>query len=44
MKCPECKRETMFIDTWNGWRWTCALCDYAGDEAEEGEIEEDESS
>ena len=28
----------MVIDEWNGWVWTCFLCDYVGRSASPAEI------
>lgn len=39
MKCKKCGTE-MFIDTWNGWVWTCFHCDYIGRAATSREIRE----
>jgi tRNA(Ile2) C34 agmatinyltransferase TiaS len=36
-ECPICNQK-MEIDDWNGWRWTCFLCDYRGRTATNEEI------
>jgi len=41
MTCPKCKSE-MFIDDWNGWRWTCIHCWHVGRVATYGETEKEE--
>ena len=38
MKCPKCKKADMIIDEWNGWVWTCFICDYVGRSASYAEI------
>ena len=41
MDCKKCG-SVMFIDTWNGWVWTCINCDTTGRGATNKEIEEQE--
>ena len=42
MQCPVCN-SPMYIETWNGWQWQCALCDYIGRDATDEEIEKQEA-
>ena len=37
--CPKCGGQ-IFIDEWNGWRWSCIRCEYVGPDATEKEIDE----
>lgn len=43
MICKKCGAK-MFIDSWNGWVWTCIFgkCDYIGRAATKSEIQEAE--
>lgn len=29
MICPNCE-VPLYIESWEGWRWQCAFCDYVG--------------
>ena len=42
MDCKKCG-SVMFIDSWNGWVWTCIDCDTIGRAATEKEILEQEA-
>ena len=37
MKCKNCK-SYLFIDTWNGWVWTCYNCGHIDRKATDEEI------
>ncbi len=39
--CPECQGR-MYIDSWNGWVWSCIFCDHVSEVATKEEIEEAE--
>lgn len=39
--CPKCG-DQLFIDDWNGWRWTCVGCEYIGGEATEKQIDDEQ--
>lgn len=41
MNCKKCG-SIMFIDEWNGWVWTCPICDAVGRKATKEEIEDQE--
>jgi len=41
MKCPKCETE-MYIDSWDGWFWTCFNCGYVGRQATHEESEKQE--
>ena len=42
MICPRCNAE-MYINSWDGWIWTCGNCEHTDRNATDKEIEKEEA-